>query len=59
MKTRFSKTQMKRLLAAVKIIVYSCSKYTPPDIKSSELNYCVAKCILSIDELLKQISHEK
>jgi hypothetical protein len=53
---RFTKAQKKQLLKTAKVLLYHCSEYTLPEVKESKVNYLLAKAILSIDELLTQLS---
>jgi len=53
---RFSKGAKKQFLKTAKILIYNCSEYTPPEVNKSELNYLVAKALLSIEHLLSQLN---
>lgn len=49
------KEMKNKILLIAKWLVFRCSEYTPPKVKSSRINYLVAEITLKIDELIKEL----
>jgi hypothetical protein len=56
---RMQNVDKKFLLKTAKQLIARCSEYTPPKVKSSELNAGVAKAMLAVDDVLKLINQTK
>jgi len=48
--------QKKKLLKTAKILISQCTEYTPPQVRSSFINYNVAKCLLHVDALINVLN---
>lgn len=48
-------SEKKFLLKTAKQIIARCTEYTPPKVKSSELNASVGKAMLAVEDVLKLI----
>jgi len=51
-----TKQNKKTVLKAAKILIGQCTEHIPPEVKSSNINYNVAKCLVSIDALINALN---
>lgn len=50
-----NKAQKKRVLKAAKTMLFMCAEETPPEVKSSEINYNIAYAVGKIEQVLKAL----